>query len=337
VNRRPLFGSLARISDLESDGFDVEAVDREAWRTSDYVLAEVIDPGQQNRVEFSTGRLASYDRGDLLMGALGVRHATLEATGDWRSIGPDLNMHMLTGAGLMGQATSVSAVLGSLARVRYLGHASREGSVVRMTDFVPDLEPVPYRTPTILVIGTSMSAGKTTAARVIVRLLHEAGLRVAGAKLTGAGRYRDILSMGDAGADPIIDFVDAGLPSSVCDPVRYRDAAQHLLTRIATSGVDVAVIEAGASPLEPYNGETAVAALGSAVRLTVLAASDPYAVLGVVHAFDRRPDLVTGITASTHAGIELVERLTGLRTLDVRDADEELRALVISALENTDS
>ena len=34
---------------------------------------------------------------------------------------------------------------------------------------------------------------------------------VIGTKLTGAGRYRDILAMRDAGADYIFDFVDAGL------------------------------------------------------------------------------------------------------------------------------
>lgn len=41
-------------------------------------------------------------------------------------------------------------------------------------------------------------------------------LRVAGAKLTGAGRYRDILAMSDAGAEIIQGFVDVGLLSNAC-------------------------------------------------------------------------------------------------------------------------
>ena len=64
-----------------------------------------------------------------------------------------------------------------------------------MEDRVP---PAPERVlglPVVLIVGTSMSAGKTTSARAIVRLLREDGLTVIGAKLTGAGRYRDILAI----------------------------------------------------------------------------------------------------------------------------------------------
>jgi uncharacterized NAD-dependent epimerase/dehydratase family protein len=70
-----------------------------------------------------------------------------------------------------------------------------------MRDYVPVAPAHGFALPTVLMVGTSMSAGKTTTARVVVRLLGEAGLSVVGAKLTGAGRYRDILSMQDAGAD----------------------------------------------------------------------------------------------------------------------------------------
>lgn len=70
-------------------------------------------------------------------------------------------------------------------------------------------------TPVVLVFGTSMSAGKTMSGRVITRLLVENGYSVAACKLTGAGTYDDALSMGSAGADPIYDFVDTGLPTTV--------------------------------------------------------------------------------------------------------------------------
>jgi len=189
-----------------------------------------------------------------------------------------------------------------------------------MTGFAVAPERCAYETPTILIIGTSMSAGKTTTARFIIRHLVARGLRVAGAKLTGAGRYRDILSMRDSGAATIVDFVDAGLPSSVCEPERFRHAAACMLSTIEAAGADVAVIEAGASPLEPYNGDLAVEALGDRVCLTVLAASDPYAVLGVQQAFGLKPDLVTGIATNTIAGIDLVQRLTGIQALNVKDA-----------------
>ena len=140
-----------------------------------------------------------------------------------------------------------------------------------------------------------------------------------GAKLTGAARYRDILAMGDAGADRIVDFVDVGLPSSICPPEDFRIAVRQMLALIATAAPDVAVVEAGASPYEPYNGDIVLQELGDRIRCTVLCASDPYAVLGVSQSFGLQPDLVSGITTNTSAGIELVQTLTGVPALNLTD------------------
>jgi hypothetical protein len=144
-------------------------------------------------------------------------------------------------------------------------------------------------------------------------------LRVLGAKLTGAGRYRDVLTMWDSGADPIYDFVDAGLPSSVCRKEEYERAIRPLLSCMAAAPVDVAVVEVGASPLEPYNGTSAVAHLQDAIRMTVLCASDPYAVLGLRAAFNLPVELVTGIASNTRAGVELVHNLADVPCMNVRD------------------
>ena len=48
------------------------------------------------------------------------------------------------------------------------------------------------------------------------------------------------------------------------------------------------VVEAGASPLEPYNGSVVVDYLKDQTCFTVLCASDPYAALGVQAAFGDR-------------------------------------------------
>jgi hypothetical protein len=79
------------------------------------------------------------------------------------------------------------------------------------------------------------------------------------------------------------------------------------------------VIEVGASPLEPYNGAAAIKEIGPNVRVTILCASDPYAVIGVMSAFEARPDLVTGIASNTEAGIALVEKLSDVRALNLRE------------------
>lgn len=319
MKNRYFFTSLARISDLRERDFAVEPLPRRAWASGDYVVGEVASPPSPlSRIELDTGRMVAVVEGDLILGAFGVRYATLEAVGGWQGIGRDRMMESLTGAGLFGKSTSRSILLPPLLALRYRGHALA-GRKVTMGDFVT---PVPYRSlelPVVLLVGTSMSAGKTTTARVIIRQLKRYGLVVIGAKLTGAGRYRDILSMQDAGADHVFDFVDAGLPSTVLPESEYRKLLRNLLSRMAAVEADVLVAEVGASPLEPYNGAAAIEELGGNVRCTVLSASDPYAVTGVTRAFGNRPDLVTGLATSTRAGIELVEKLSGIEALNVLD------------------
>lgn len=295
MTARYFFASLTRISNLPDIAFTVSPVSRERWKTGDYVVGEVnARPRGLSAIELATGRMIEVSDGDLIVGAFGQRCATLEAVGDWREIGDDLEMEALTSAGLFGKVTSKSAFLPTLLSLTYKGHVLVADRTVGMRDFVVTLPECPLTLPIVLIVGTSMSAGKTSAARIIIRLLKEAGLKVIGAKLTGAGRYRDILSMKDAGADWILDFVDAGLPSTVCPEDEYRTALRQLLARMAALDADVVVAEAGASPLEPYNGATAIAEIERNLRCTVLCASDPYGVVGVAAAFKTQPDLVAG-------------------------------------------
>ena len=68
------------------------------------------------------------------------------------------------------------------------------------------------------------------------------------------------------------------------------------------------VAEAGASPLEPYNGDAAVQLLGDRGRCTVLCASDPYAVVGVTGAFDVAPGSGLGPGHQHRGGVALLAR-----------------------------
>lgn len=320
----PMLSSMARISDLEAVPYQVRELPRTSWATGDYAVAEVVEVVAPRQLELPTGRMVDLGEGDVFVGALGRRHATLEATGSWEAVGEDGGMELLTQGGLLGKATSWSRVLPPLVRLRYRGHVTRQDAKVTMAQFVapPEAsEPPVLDLPTVMIIGTSMSAGKTATARAVIRRLRRMGSRVVAAKVTGAGRYRDILTMKDSGAETILDFVDVGLPSTVCPEEEYNEALHRLLERMDAAPADAAVVEVGASPLEAYNGTAAVAALAPSVLMTILSASDPYAVVGLIHAYGEAPDLVTGIASNTRAGVELVETLSGVRCLDVRDPD----------------
>ncbi len=320
LNPPYLYSSLTRISDLQVRPFDVVSLPRKEWETGDYVVGEVLSPVPPNaKLELTNGRLGTLLEGDRIIGAFGIRRATLEAVGEWQSISEDGLMDNMTSAGLFGKITSKSYLLPPITSLQYRGHVMREGEKVAMKDFVPKTPYIPYHCPTIMIIGTSMSAGKTTSGRIIVHQLKQLGLKVVAAKLTGAGRYRDVLSMGDAGADYIFDFVDVGLPSSVAPPEEFRVLVRQLLSMIAAKNPDVVVIEAGASPLEPYNGSVVLEELKEHICLTVLCASDPYAVVGVCQGFGFLPDLVTGIATSTSSGVELVKKLTGIQALTLSE------------------
>jgi hypothetical protein len=310
--------SLSRIA--RWDQFEIEPLPRKAWACGDYVVGKVIvAPAPQVMVELTNGRMASVDVGDGILGAFGERYATLEATATWRAIEEEGLMSAATAAGLFGHITSISPFLAKPIKTRYRGHVLVDGYKATMSGATPSGPERPFTTPVLLIIGSSMSAGKTSSARIIIRRFRQLGLEVLGAKLTGAGRYRDILAMGDAGAEPIYDFVDAGLPSTVCDEQSYRVAIRGLLSRMAEAETDVAVVEAGASPLEPYNGEAVTDLLKANLRMTVLCASDPYAVVGMMNAFGLKPDLIAGIACNTEAGMALIDKLTGLPALRLTD------------------
>ena len=90
---------------------------------------------------------------------------------------------------------------------------------------------------------------------------------------------------------------------------------------MAHQPADVAVVEIGASPLEPYNGDVAIEAIRDCIKCTVLCASDPYAVYGVMKAFDLKPDIVSGVATNTKAGITLIEKLCDVKAFNLLDYD----------------
>ncbi|SFS82918.1 hypothetical protein SAMN04487906_1776 [Zhouia amylolytica] len=324
MNSTHIYTSLTRISDLSEKNYSVTKLNKDPWETGDYVACKIIDIGKPSaQLELTNGRMRGVMGGEVLIGALGLRHATLEATGSWKEVTDDGIMHVLTSGGLLGKLTSRSMFMSALITMEYLGHLSRNHHKIVMNDFIKPVSTKEFNIPVVLFTGTSMSAGKTTSARIVTKIFKENGLKVLGAKIAGAGRYKDILAIKDVGADTIIDFVDAGLPSSICGSGLFKDKMNYLKSRMSHENPDVAVIEIGASPLEPYNGEIAFQAIKKHVKCNILSASDPYAVYGLMKAFNMKPDIVTGISTNTLGGRELVENLCDVTALNLMDPNTQ--------------
>jgi len=313
--------SIARIADFDRNPYDVRLLEKSLWESGDYVRTEVTGTRTElYAIESCTGEMLPVQRGDQVIGALGHREATLEGVGSYLDVRQG-RMHALTSAGLLGAFTSYSVLLPRPLSLHYRGHIVRDNRKITMRQFAIRADKGCFAIPTILVIGTSMMAGKTVTGRRLCEVLSSAGFDVVGAKLTGAGRYRDIASFKRAGAAHVFDFVDVGLPSTVVSEQEFRVAIRPLLSHIDTLQPDYVVAETGASPLEPYNVAAAMQELGDNIVCIILAASDPFAVVGVQKAFNVTPDLVTGPAANTSAAVNLVRQLTNLPAINVIDRD----------------
>ncbi len=200
----------------------------------DLVLARVEELGQHKRLELVSSRRANLFEGDEIVVAYGNRYAPDQFEG----IVPDhLGACRLVAAGgvaarLLNRHDRVKSAtritpLGLLADQK--GHRiNLSGARLTKADQV-DTEPL-----VLVVAGTSMNSGKTTACANLVKGFVRQKIKVAAAKFTGTGAGADYRSLVDAGADPVFDFVDAGYVST------YRVNRDVLLDIVMTLGAEMA-------------------------------------------------------------------------------------------------
>ncbi len=197
------------------------------------------------------------------------------------------------------RVTSMSTLIPSVTSLIYTGHVVRNGRKVCMSDFAIG-NSGKFNVPTILLVGTSMSSGKTTTGRFVVHELERMGKRVIGAKITGAGRYRDILSFSDAGAE---QYSILSMPGCRRQSCRRTNSAMRYARSCTTSTASIPTFWSQRQAPRRWNRTTARRpsrnSETSNIRCKILCASDPYAVVGVEKAFGLIPDLVTGLATST--------------------------------------
>jgi hypothetical protein len=298
-----------------------------------YVLAVRIRgyKSTYNQVEDVTGRMVPLRDGDVLAGVLGSRRALRGYAGvvpDALAVGD--TVHVLNMGGVLGRCTSVNPEFGAPFEAEVLGAVlafppggDRVGRPAEIrTGSIPSSETLTLRAPVVYVAGTCMDSGKTVASTEIVRGLGRAGMRVAGAKLTGVSLRRDTLSMCDAGAVEGLSFNDAGVVST-----REQEAAQvakGLFNRLQGVEPDVVVAELGDGILGEYGVQTILAdpELTGAAAAIVLCAPDPVAAWGAVRLLEEtwglRPAVVAGPVTDNDVGCRYVRDKLGLPAHNAR-------------------
>ncbi len=179
------------------------------------VLARVATIGRHKEVEAVDGRKMTLFPGDVIAGVLGYRYATDQFEGIAVATGP--TGHLLGVGGVCGEVISKNERMIDPTVLEWIGGlVDADGEPLNLRRFAmrPRGGRLKPRPRTLLVVGASMNAGKTTTAAQAIRSLSGAGRRVAAAKITGTACRKDPGIMEDAGATRVLDFTHFGFPST---------------------------------------------------------------------------------------------------------------------------
>jgi hypothetical protein len=278
-----------------------------------------------NQLELTSGRMATVNQGDIVVGALGHRKALLGYSGHLpEALEVGSTIQILNIGGVLGMCDSANPdvgapfdceVLGTVLHFPYLGERIGVPARVGAKELDKNAQLDTKGVPVIALAGTCMDSGKTVAACAIVSRLRHRGLKVAACKATGVSLRRDILAMEDAGAAHSMIFSDLGVVTTT--PENGPALTRTLLSSLAGFQPDVIVIELGDGLLGAYGVEAILADedIRDAFTAVILCANDPVAAWGgariLREQFDIEPALVTGPATDNAVGIDQIkERLS---------------------------
>jgi hypothetical protein len=319
-------------------------------------------------LELPNGRLAKINRGDMLLGVLGKRRALKGFVGDVPdAIKAGDRLHLLNMGGVIGICKGHHSSLSDAIEVEVLGIAVSEPPAVAggfnpannnangksaplLTRGLPPrvlnisenaLQPVNFlnqSAPIIVVAGTCMNSGKTVAATEIIKQAHHAGLRVAGAKMSGVAALRDTLNMQDHGAIATASFLDCGLPSTV-DVEDLAPVANAILNHLNTYEPDLIVVELGDGIVGGYAVDSVLkdAEIKRAISAFVFCASDYVGVIGGVAVLKNlgiKIDVIAGSVTDSQMGEDFVQNQFGINAGNARRNGSRLFELLNFAKQN---
>lgn len=288
-------------------------------------------------LELVDGTYSKIEVGDVIIGVLGSRQALRGFVGyaPYRATAGE-TLHLLNMGGVVGRFVDGHPDLGEAVRVKLLGAAARGKKPLHLRDgAIEAVEVLGPTKPVVLVVGSCMNVGKTSAVVEMIKQLTRNGLRVAGAKVSGIGALRDTRKMQAAGAVKTADFVDCGLPSTV-DTDDLAPVAKALAAHLSPD-CDVVVMELGDGLIGHYHVDTVLEDRGfmGHVAAVVYAASDLMSTWGGLQWLGQRGVAVTAVTGpvtDTVAGTQYVESTFGVPAANAMLASEKLRDLVATKL-----
>jgi len=284
------------------------------------IVVEALDhSGKNNVLEVTTGRLGKLVKGDIVPAVLGKRRALREYAGDIPTkLKPGDELYWLCESGLVGEIQGVNENWGIPMKVKVLGCLLKDGKSVNIKDTaIPWKKELGKSAPIVAVLATCMDSGKTTLICKVAEYFKNNGLKIAAAKLTGVAFMQDPFKMKDHGIDLVMDFVDAGLPSTCGDQNAAVAAACGVITEINKSKPDLILVEFGDGIIGEYNVQSIIThpSFKQHIIMTVVAANDLMAAWGAKAKMEEVGlpiDLLTGQVVNSQTGIAFTEKNFGI-------------------------
>ena len=316
-------------------------------QSGDVVAVKVTDVNHSYRdLDLEGGTLVELEEGDVVLGVLGNRSGVKGYIGEVPEVlDEDDSLDFLGSGGIFGRYVSGAKELDQPCSARFLGYVSDGESILNTLDFgVEHAEEIDSSIEVVAVVASRMDAGKTTLASKLIENLSEE-YRVGSAKFTGSARERDRLEMLDAGSEVSLDFVDAGLPSTVEDRKMVVSAAKGLISRIDEEhDVDVVVAEFGAGLISNYRvkdvlSDLDIRELVSTVSAAALDVAGADGLKSNLEDMDYELDLVSGPITDTTVGRESIQNEIGVPALNAFYGDQmdEVFEIVSENLEADES
>ncbi len=209
------------------------------------LLARVVQVGRHRDLESIEGRRMTLFPGDVIVATLGNRYATDQYEG--AAVCSGTGGHVLGIGGVCGEVVSRNEKMAEPTSLEWIGRlADQNGEAMNLRRFrvSPGIAHANSSSKTVLSVGASMNAGKTTAAAQLIRSLSGRGFRVGAAKLTGTACRRDVGIMEDAGAVRVLDFSHCGYSSTAgCSADELLEIARDLRAALLMHEPDYLVYE----------------------------------------------------------------------------------------------
>lgn len=312
-------------------------------RVGDVIAVRALsESATYGNLELPTGRLAKINAGDMLLGVLGKRRALKGFVGDVpETVKPGDKLHLLNMGGVIGLCTGHHSSFSDAIVVEVAGMCVSSPSASEGFNEMPFLTVGPQTqilniadnalapadslspsAPIIVIAGTCMNSGKTVAATEIIKQAANAGLRVAGAKMSGIACLRDTLHMQDHGAIVTASFLDCGLPSTV-DYGDLAPVAKSILNHLNSFEPELIVVELGDGIVGGYAVDSVLRdpEIKAAVSSFVFCASDYVGVIGgvsVLKGLGIEIDVVAGSVTDSQMGEDFVKKEFGLEAGNAR-------------------